>query len=125
MAYDAYPAPGNDTTFVAKIDLRNYQYRIVVNSTGGVGLPAADVAIHGILQNKPNIGEHATVRVSGVSKVIAGAAIVQGAAITTMTSGFATTAANSTDYVLGFAETACNSGSTTSINVTQSGISIT
>lgn len=117
----AYSEDGRNVTLNAKVDLSDAQYKIVVNSTGGVGIPAADAFVHGILQNKPEADQHATVRTDGVSKVKAGAAIVQGAPITTAASGWATTAASG-DCALGWAMTACNSGDTTTMFISNGGL---
>ncbi len=66
-----------DLTFPAAEDLSDDQYKFVVlNSSGKVRRPdsASEVAI-GILQNAPESGEAAVVRVVGQSKVQANAAI--------------------------------------------------
>jgi len=66
-----------DLTFPAAEDLSDDQYKFVVlNSSGKVRRPdsASEVAI-GILQNAPESGEAAVVRVIGQSKVQANAAI--------------------------------------------------
>jgi hypothetical protein len=60
-----------DLSFVAEEDLTLDQYRFVVlTSTGTVRRPdSATETIIGILQNSPNVGEAAAVRVLGTSKL--------------------------------------------------------
>lgn len=61
----------------ADLDLRNYQYHVVVRTATGVALPGAATAIpYGILQNAPNINEAAVVApigCGGISKAVCGA----------------------------------------------------
>lgn len=67
-----------DLSFPAEEDLRNDQFRIVVldSTSGKVRRPnSSDEPPIGVLQNTPNINDAATVRVLGVSQVVAGAAI--------------------------------------------------
>jgi len=59
----------------------------------------------GVLQNDPDTGEAAIVRVLGVSKIIASDAIAVNAAITSTTAGLAVTATSGT-WVIGRAESA-------------------
>lgn len=69
-------ANGLDITRLAGADLSSSQYRFVkLNAAGAVVLSGAGEAAIGVLQNKPGNGQAATVRVGGLSKVIAGAAI--------------------------------------------------
>ncbi len=71
---------GHDLSLVAAADLSTHQYKFVkLNSSGQVAIVAAvtDVPI-GVLQNKPTSGKIATVRVEGVSKVVAGGTITAG-----------------------------------------------
>ena len=73
-AHDNY---GHDLSLVASADLSAAQYKFVkLTSTGQIALVAAttDVPI-GILQNKPTSGKAGTVRVTGVSKAVAGGTI--------------------------------------------------
>jgi hypothetical protein len=66
-----YRGPVADWTFVAEADLRNYRYHIVKHGTndGTVGLATAAAGQVGILQNAPNLGEQAEVRIFGGSKL--------------------------------------------------------
>lgn len=73
---------GTDITLVAAADLSTKQFFAVkVDSAGKAALAAAGEFAIGILQNNPTSGVAATVRVSGKSKGIAGAAITAGAPI--------------------------------------------
>ncbi|MDD4950915.1 MAG: hypothetical protein PHV85_00045 [Desulfovibrionaceae bacterium] len=71
----AYSGPGIDLSFKAGEDLSSYQYRFVGLSDDNTAhlLDSADEHAHGVLQNKPESGEDAVVRVAGVSKLVAGA----------------------------------------------------
>ena len=67
-----------DVSFWAGEDLSNDQYRFVILSGGKVYRPNAgtDKAI-GILQNNPESGEAASVRMLGISKLVAGETIAE------------------------------------------------
>lgn len=65
-----------DLSFVAAEDLSNDQHRFVVLSTTGVRRPDSETeGALGILQNAPGAGEAASVRILGVSKLVAGGAL--------------------------------------------------
>lgn len=100
-----------DETFVANNDLDDYQYHILVNSTGNLvdRAVSAGALCCGVLQNKPKSGEHATVRMLGRSRIKAGGTITAGNAFTTTASATAT-AAGSGQYILGIAITGVASG---------------
>lgn len=55
--------------FTADIDLREKQYFIVKRTSTGIDVCTASDEPYGILQNKPNLGRAAKVRVRGVSRV--------------------------------------------------------
>ncbi|MDX9788896.1 MAG: hypothetical protein RBT11_19120 [Desulfobacterales bacterium] len=76
----AYEQKVLDVSFPAAESLVNDQYRFVVLASTGVRRPdtAAEVSI-GILQNAPAAGEAAVVRIFGVSKMVANAALGVGA----------------------------------------------
>ncbi len=80
MAFQSSPVL--DFSFKAEEDLRNYQYHFVTidatNNTVRLLDSAAEIA-DGVLQNAPNTGEEATVRILGISKVVANAALASGA----------------------------------------------
>lgn len=73
----AWEKLGIRISFLADIDLRTYQYQVVVRTATGVALPGAATAIPlGILQNAPNINEEALVApigCGGISKAVCGA----------------------------------------------------
>jgi hypothetical protein len=100
-------------TLAAGADLSAWQYKIVKVSGTGVAKATAitDVPL-GILQNTPTSGKMAEVAVSGVSKVVAGAAITAGTLVgIQVTNGKVKTIAAGTDttqYVLGQALTAAS-----------------
>ena len=83
---------GDPTRFSAKAgaDLTAHQYtimRLSAEDTVSVASEAAHSLNVGVLMNNPNTGEAATVQFSGVTKVMAGAAIAQGLQFTTNGSG--------------------------------------
>jgi hypothetical protein len=67
----AYRGPVADWTYVAEADLRTYRYHIVKLATTDnlVNLATSNVDVVGVLQNAPNIGEQALVRVWGGTKL--------------------------------------------------------
>lgn len=78
----------------ASSDLSGNQYHIVYQDAAlscDVASNATESAICGVLQNKPQSGEHATVADGGISKVVAGAAVTQGDHLTVNGSGRAVT----------------------------------
>jgi hypothetical protein len=81
-------------TLKADADLSAKQYHIVRQSAAkscNLASLATDVTVAGVLQNKPQSGEHASVCDLGISKVVAGAVITQGKHVTCDTSGRAIT----------------------------------
>jgi hypothetical protein len=105
MAYENIGSnlPGID----AGADLTGDQFQaVVIDSTGRAVVAGADVAIDGILQNKPDIGEPAAIWGPGsVSKVIVGTGgATRGVLATTASDGLID--ASSTDIIAGrFLET--------------------
>lgn len=67
---------GFDVTIVAGADISAEQYKPV--NISGVLATSAD-NVFGVLQNKPQSGEHATVRVQGVAKIYMSCSLGQGA----------------------------------------------
>ena len=114
----------NDT-FIASNDLDSYQYTIQVNSIGKYTDRAgtAGAATAGVLQNKPQAGEHATVTILGKTRIFAGGTITAGAGFTTTVSGTATTVASG-DYELGRSVTGVASGGLFEGVVTHAGVTI-
>jgi len=80
MAWDEGQGQITDLSFKAAADLSALQYTFVKLDANG-NLIASTVAgekVVGVLQNKPKLGETATVRPLGMSKVVASAAIAAG-----------------------------------------------
>lgn len=98
----AYEIPGHSITLEASTDLRNHQYKFVVaNGDGTVALAGDGVAVTGVLQNKPNTGQAASIMVDGVSKVKAhGSTVAAGDVIASSTVGMVS-ALGSGDYAVG------------------------
>jgi len=72
---------GLDIAFEAAEDLSSYQYRFVVQATDTtvrLANAGTDVPL-GVLQNAPESGETAVVRVTGISKLVMNAAVAVGA----------------------------------------------
>ena len=68
-----------DISETAAEDLSSDQYKFVVLSSTGVRRPdSANEIAHGILQNAPESGDAAQVRVDGISKLVANAALAIG-----------------------------------------------
>lgn len=108
------------STFQAVADLRTSQYHIMrfsaadqVNIASN-GAALSTVGAIGVLQNKPNSGQFATIQDAGVSKVVAGSSITAGAFFTTNGSGRAIACSSGNDeLVVGRAITApSNDGET-------------
>lgn len=73
---------GVDITLLAAADLTGKQFHFVkVDSAGKAALAALGENAVGVLQNKPNTGQAATIRVFGRSKMVADAAVAAGASI--------------------------------------------
>ena len=93
-------------TLVAAADLSALQYTFVkLNSSGQVVAAAAatDIPI-GVLQNAPTSGQEAEVLIVGGTKLVAGAAISEGALVGTSSTGKAVALVAGTDttkYVVG------------------------
>ena len=91
-------------TMDAAADISVHRYHAVVGTAAGqcnVASLNTNSAIMGVLQNKPQSGERATVAYSGKSKMQAGAAIAANAIITCNASGRAITAPNSGVIAIG------------------------
>jgi hypothetical protein len=75
-------------SFVAGEDLRNYPFAPVrLDATGRVVLAGANERAIGILQNKPNTGETASVMLYGISKAVAAGAISIGSPVVAAADG--------------------------------------
>lgn len=72
----AYEIPGFSFTLPAGADLTGALFRgVTINSSGKAALPGAGAPIAGVLGNKPNTGEAATIVHNGIVRMEAGAAI--------------------------------------------------
>lgn len=113
-------------TLLAGADLRTAQFKAVkVDSNGKAVLAAAGDFAIGILQNKPNSGEAATIAVAGVSKASADAGITAGAKVTASADGQIVTATVATDNILGVAlVTAGGAGVIIPVLLLQAGVGV-
>src|SRR5210317_620590 len=116
----AYSNRLKSETFVASGDHSGLQYHIVsIVGAHKFSAAAANVG-HGVLQNKPQAGEHGTIAVEGITKVKAGGAVSVGDLITSAGSGWASAIASGSaadKAVLGRAQTAAASGSVFSMEI--------
>jgi hypothetical protein len=97
----AYGIEGFDLgTVVAGADLSALQHTAVLVGSSGFVTAGAGAPADGFLQNDPASGEIANVRITGVSKAVAGAAVAQGAEVTVGTTGKIITA-TSGDNIIG------------------------
>lgn len=93
-------------TLVAAADLSALQYTFVKLDSAGKAVAAAaatDIPI-GVLQNAPTSGQEAEVLIVGGTKIVAGAAISEGALVGTSSTGKAVALVAGTDttkYVVG------------------------
>jgi len=92
---------------VAGADLSAAQYKVI--AVAGTIAAEADTAL-GVLQNKPESGQHAAVAWEGHMKAYAAAAISAGARVTVTTSGYMLTVASGDGGQVGKALTAAASG---------------
>lgn len=93
--------PGICISRVAGADLSSSQYYIVdLNSSNLAVLCGDGASAIGVLQNNPALGEEAKIMISGLSKVVAGAAIDEGALLASDASGKAITAI-AADFAIG------------------------
>lgn len=117
----SYEMPILDLTLEAAEDLTASQYHlIVVDNTGKAALAGADEAAVGVVQNEPDAGEGASVRVQGVTKVVAGAAVTAGAKVSADLNGAGVTAV--AGHVVGIALTeASGAGAIFSVLLTHEG----
>ena len=79
---------------VASADLSAHQFKFVnISATGAALITTAGGIVDGVLQDKPSaLNRAASVAYSGVSKVMAGAAVTQGARVMSNATGKAITA---------------------------------
>ena len=117
----AYEAIGQDIgTFTAAADLSAKQYHFVVlasATTVNVATAITNAPI-GILQNHPESGQQAIVRISGMSKVVADGTLAAGNFIGTSADAQADAISPGTDttvYMMGQCVQAASAGETTTM----------
>ena len=93
-------------TLVAGADLSTMQYKVIV--VAGT-IAASNGLAAGVLLNKPQSGEAATIAYAGRMKAYAAAAIAKGLGVMVTTSGFLTTVTSGSSSI-GRALDAANSG---------------
>lgn len=76
-------------SWVASGDLSGSQYRFVTYAGVDVYLPTSGVVTAGVLQNKPQNNEHASVISQGFSKLILAASVGAGVEVMAANNGFA------------------------------------
>lgn len=116
-------------TLIAQGNYTSLQYRFLRSNaanqcqiaSNAVGSPSDMV---GVLQNKPNSGQNASVGFAGVSKIICGSAVSVNRLITTTASGEATNA-TSGQFAAGIALGAGNNGETISAMIFQPPVQLT
>jgi hypothetical protein len=97
-----YGGQGIDITLPAAADLSSYQYRFMVVDANGRGtLSTSCLAVPlGILQNKPGTADAAArIRISGVSKLVFGAATNEAALLASGPEGCGTATTTAGDGV--------------------------
>lgn len=104
---------GTDRTFLAAADFSAKQYRFVkIDSSGNAAIAGrGDLAV-GVLQNNPAAATRpATIRTSGVTKVILGASVTAGQAVVSDANGAAVNASSADNAYMGtFLESGTTSG---------------
>lgn len=122
----SYQGHGVDISRKAGADLSAAQFKFVsVDANGEVVVAGAGDFAIGVLQNNPGAGELATVRVAGISKVKADAAIAAGARVTPSADGEAATSTVATDNTTGIAlEAAGGAGEVIPVCVMHTGTSV-
>ena len=99
----AFEIPGDTVSLDAAGDLSANKFHFVTAASGVATLAGAGVHVVGVLQNDPAAaGRAAAIVTSGVSKVVAGAAVAANANVTPNASGRAVTAGMG-DVVAGIA----------------------
>ena len=79
-------------TETANGDLSGSQFLFVQFAAAGVTVAGAGAPVDGVLQGQPIADQSASVLVSGVSKMVAGAAVLKGAEVMSSAAGKAITA---------------------------------
>lgn len=107
---------GVDTSYSAS----NLTCKLCTSATGGVSGP------RGVLQNEPDTGQAAIVRIFGPTKVLSGGAIGVGNYITSSTAGTAVVASSTGQHFIGWAmQAATSAGERIEAFLTGPGVAIT
>jgi hypothetical protein len=120
VACYAESGAGDDFTARAATDMTNLQYRVMRLAAAG-NPPTCNIASHnlgssaagavaGVLQNNPSSGQAATLRRSGLSKAVAGAAVTANAFVTHDGSGYVIDAVSGSMVIGRALEAAANAG---------------
>lgn len=109
-------------TEVASADLSSSQFLFSSFSATGVALAGAGEPADGVLQDAPASGESASVMVDGVSKVVAGAAVVKGAEVMSSAAGKGITATAGSNIVGRALEAAGADGDIIAVLISKQGI---
>lgn len=105
----AYDIPVLDISKPTATDLAANQFYLIEDDGSGnakLVAAAAQLGITGVLQNDPASGQVATVRVAGVTKCVAGAAVAAGAMIVSNAAGEGVTYGGTGGGVVGIAQDA-------------------
>lgn len=107
----------------ASADLSGQQFHFITVGATGVALAGDGVQVDGVLCNEPEAGQACTIWGPGsVAKVVAGAAVLAGAAVASDANGEAVTA-TAGEYIVGRALTAAaNANEIISVWITMPGI---
>lgn len=99
----SFDEQGTDSTFLAAADFTAKQYRLVtIDSSGNAAIATRGQIVAGVLQNKPAaISRPATVRVSGISKVLLGGSVTAGQALVADANGAAVNASSADNAYIG------------------------
>jgi hypothetical protein len=101
----AYEIPGFTFTLPAGVDLSSSEFTLVtIDANGLCNVPAASAHTIGALNNKPRLGEAATIMRAGIAQVVAGGAIPVGSPVSAGTAGVAVvTPGTGTPFIAGYA----------------------
>lgn len=105
----SYEIPGFTFTLPAAGTLVQYT-GVQVNSSGQAAIAADNADIVGVVQNKPTVGQAATIMVNGVTIMRVGEALVAGDNVAVDALGEAITAATTGDTIIGVALEAAADG---------------
>ena len=119
MTDNAYEANLETRSLPAAADLSTKQYyAVLVNSSGQVALCGDDGEFYGVLQDKPAAaGRAACVAVRGVSRVVLGGTVAQGALVNVDSAGKIVTVATGDRHAVGVCLVGGGAGDIGSIDI--------